>query len=391
MGTFSSFPEIAWSAGARSARSRRGAWARALAVLAIAAFGGPEGAAAQDLDILVRVDEVRQVPLTQTVPVIGRIVAQRLGEVAARIDGPVAAFRVEVGDRVEAGQVLAVLDHAVLEARRDMGAGRLAEVRADKAVRAAELALAKQEFKRMAGLSKSAAFSQARYDDTRQQVVIAEAALRRAEAAIAGARADLDLAEINLRDTRIKAPYRGVVTERLTEAGAYVRGGDPVIRLVGDQLLEIEADVPFRNLAGLEPGIEVGVALDDGTRHSAIVRATLPSENPLTRTRTVRFVPNIGETRRSLAHDQSVTLQIPIGSERQILSVHKDAVIIQRGQNTVVVVVEGVAELRPVVLGEAVGGRFEVREGLVAGDKAVVRGNERLKPGDKLRIAGESS
>ena len=237
----------------------------------------------------------------------------------------------------------------------------------------------------------SAAFSQARYEDSRQQVAIAEAALRRAEAAIAGAQADLDLAEINLRDSQIVAPYAGVVTERLTEAGAYVRGGDPVIRLIGDQLLEIEADVPFQNLAGLEPGVEVGVALDDGTRHSAIVRATLPAENPLTRTRTVRFVPNIGQTRRSLAHDQSVTLQIPIGSERQILSVHKDAIIIQRGQNTVYLAVDGVAEARSVDLGDAVGNRFEVRKGLAAGDKAVVRGNERLMPGNKLRIAEEAS
>ncbi len=383
-----------------NARARAAPWrgctlARALAVPAILALsmtlGGAGGVGAQELDILVRVDEVRSVPLTQSVPVIGRIVAQRLGEVAARIDGPVEAFQVEVGDRVEAGQVLAVLDQAVLKARRDMGAGRLAEVRADKGIRAAELTLAKQDFKRMAGLRKSAAFSQARFDDSRQQVVIAEAALRRAEAAIAGAQADLDLAEINLRDSQIVAPYAGVVTRRLTEAGAYVRGGDPVIRLIGDQLLEIEADVPFQNLAGLEPGVEVGVALDDGTRHSAIVRATLPSENPLTRTRTVRFVPNIGETYRSLAHDQSVTLQIPVGAERQILSVHKDAIIIQRGQNTVYLAVDGVAEARPVVLGEAVGNRFEVRKGLAAGDKAVVRGNERLQPGNKLRIAGEAS
>ena len=272
-----------------------------------------------------------------------------------------------------------------------VAAGGEQALRADPPVSFITCSLTPLEFKRMDGLRKSAAFSQARYDDTRQQVRIAEAGLRRAESAVASARADLDLAEINLRDAEIKAPYAGVVTERLTEAGAYVQSGDPVIRMIGDQLLELEADVPFQNLAGLEPGVEVGVALDDGTRHSAVVRAILPSENPLTRTRMVRFVPNIVQARRALAHDQSVTLQIPIGPERQVLSVHKDAVIIQRDQNMVFVALGDEAQARPVVLGEAVGSRFEVRDGLDAGDLAVVRGNERLRPGDKIRIAGGAS
>ncbi len=363
----------------------------ALAVAALSLAGLSSAPRAQAPEVLVRVDEVRQVPLTQSVPIIGRIVAQRLGVVAARVGGPVAAFKVEVGDRVEAGQILAELDQAILKAKRDIAAGRLAEAQAEKGKNLAEVTLAKQDFKRMEGLRKSAAFNEARYDDSRQQVAIAQAGVHQADSAIASARADLDLAEINLNDARINAPYAGVVTERLTEAGAYVQSGDPMLRMIGDQLLELEAEVPFQNLAGLEPGVEVAVALDDGTRHTAVVRAILPSENPLTRTRTVRLVPNIGQTRRSLAHDQSVTLEVPIGSERQVLSVHKDAVIVQGGQKMVYVAADGEAQARTVILGDAIGSRFEVREGLAAGDKAVVRGNERLRPGDKLSVAGESS
>lgn len=369
--------------------------ARTLLFLAMAVpFAGPartDSAAAQGQGMPVRVDTVKRVPLSQAVPVIGRLVAQRGGAVAARINGPIEAFRVEVGDRVEAGQVIAVLDAAALEARRDLVAGRLREARAVRAVKKAQLALAEQDFKRMAGLKKSAAFNQARYDDARQRVTIAEAQLRQTESAIASAQADLRLAEINLYNAQIRAPYPGVVSERLTEAGAYVQTGEPVIRMIGDQSLEIEAEVPFQHLAGLEPGTEVRVSLDDGTKHTAVVRAIVPSENPLTRTRVVRFVPNIGQTRRPLAHDQSVTVQIPIGPERQVLTVHKDAIIKRRGQDIVFVVDGGEAQARPVELGVAVGSRFEVRKGLSAGEKVVVRGNERLKPGDKIRIDGESS
>ena len=313
-------PPVSWEA-VPIARNPKALLFLALALgLASAPWPGP--ASAQGEAMLVRVDTVRRVPLSQTVPVIGRLVAQQAGVVAARINGPVEAFRVEVGDRIEAGQTIAVLNAAALEARRDLYAGRLNEARAELSIKKAQLTLARQDHKRLEKLKKSAAFSQARFDDARQRVVIAKAQMRQAETAIVSAKADLVLAEINLYNAEIRAPYAGVVTERLTEAGAYVQIGEPVIRMIGDRTLEVEADVPFQHLGGLEPGIEVRLRLDDGTEHSAVVRALVPSENPLTRTRPVRFVPNIGKTLRPLAHEQSVTLSIPIGSARPALSGH---------------------------------------------------------------------
>ena len=68
-----------------------------------------------------------------------------------------------------------------------------------------------------------------------------------------------------------------------------------------------------------------------------------------------------------------------------MLSVHKDAVINRRGKQIVYVVQEGKAAMRPVQLGEAVGARMEVLRGLAQGDLVVVRGNERLRPGQDVR------
>lgn len=340
--------------------------------------------------MLVRVDAVKWVALSQTVPVLGRLVARQTGMVAARVSAPVKTFYVEVGDRVEAGQAITALDADTTNAKRDMVAGRLGEVRANLSVKKAELQLARQEFKRLERLKKSTAFNQARFDDARQNVAIARAEVRQAESAIAAAQAELDLAELDLRYTEVRAPYAGVIVERLVEAGAYVQVGDPLVRMLGDRSLEIEADVPFQNLSGLAIGTKISITLDDETRHSAVVRAMIPSENPLTRTRVVRLVPKFGETSRPLANDQSVTLLIPLGPKRQVLSVHKDAVVRRRGQNVVFVVDGDKTQARPVELGAAVGSRLEVLNGLVEGDRVVVRGNERLKAGDKVRIDGAS-
>jgi RND family efflux transporter MFP subunit len=355
-----------------------------LIALIWAVAGAPAGA--QDDQTLVRVDLVRLEPLAQKVPVLGRLVARQAGEVAARINGPVEAFLVEVGDRVEAGQIVARLNRTYLLAQRDQAAAELAKARARKTTALAELELAGQELKRLAGLRKSAAFNQARYDDARQKVAIAEAQVAEAEAAVLSSRADLALDEINLSYAEIRVPYAGVISQRMTEAGAYLQTGDPVVRMVGDRSLEIEADVPFQRLAGVQAGTRIGVTLDDGTTHAATVRAVVPEENPLTRTRTVRFVPEFGATARPLAAGQSVTVYIPAGAPRNVLTVHKDAVI-KRGVASLVYVVEGgTAEMRRITLGEPTGSRYEVLDGLGEGESVVVRGNERLRPGDKVRI-----
>jgi RND family efflux transporter MFP subunit len=360
-----------------------------IAATLVAAAGAllPPPAAAQGNGAArVLVDEVREVPLAQTAPVIGRLVATQSGVVAARVGAPVEAFLVEVGDRVERDQTLALLDDEVLSARRAQAAAALAEARARLATRREQLGLARQELQRLERLKSSAAFSQARYEDQRQEVAIAAAEVASAEASIDSAQADLQLAGINLKHAEVRAPYAGAVTQRMVEAGAYVGIGEPLVRMLADRSLEVEAQVPFNRLAVLKAGDVVDIELEDGSRHTARIRAVLPQENPQTRTRMVRAVPRFDAPHRPLASGQSVTVHVPLGDARNVLSVHKDAIIRGEGKATVFVHVDGKAEIRPVQLGAEVGNRFEVLEGLEPGAQAVVRGNERLRPGDDLKI-----
>ena len=364
-------------------------WMPTACLCLVAAFAS-QGAVAQQDTSLVRVDAVRTEPLNQTVPVVGRLVARQAGSVAAQISGPIAEFRVEVGDRIAAGDVIAMLDDASMGAEREMAAAELVIAQAELATKQAEVKLARQELTRLERLKTSAAFSQARYEDARQEVVIAEAGALEAEAAVSSARASLRLAEINLEDTTVRAPYDGVITQRFSEAGAYASDGDALVRMIADQTLEVEADVPSNRLLGLTEGAAVEVVLDDGTLIGATVRAVIPDENPLTRTRAVRFIPRFGEVVVPLANEQSVTVMVPIGAPRQIVSVHKDAIIKRPNGTIVFVVLDGQAQPRPITLGEAVGNRYEVLQGLSAGEQTVVRGNERLRPGASVRIDGET-
>ena len=319
---------------------------------------------------LVRIDTVIVEPFGQTAPVIGRLVSRQSGVVASRIAGAVARMNVQVGDRVQEGDLLAelVADRFQWEVKRREAALKRAE---------AELAIRRNEMERLRGLRNSAAFQQGRYDDKRLEVATLESSVIEAQA-------DLALAALDLEYTNIRAPFNGTVTLRQTESGAYVSLGSPVVALVNDEALEAEADIPSDRMAGLQPGRSVIVEID-GVRAPANVRALVAIENPLTRTRAVRFTLE-NSSPANFTPNQTAIIHIPIGERRDVMTVHKDAVVNQLGETIVFVIQGGTAQLRPVELGEPVGSRFVVRSGLANGEDVAVRGNERLRPGQTVRI-----
>ena len=350
----------------------------AFAVIAFPAWGEEEGT-------FVRLDTVRSEPLEQTLPVLGRLIARQTGVVASRSNGAVEELTVSIGDRVEKGQVLARLVAERLKWQRELGAAEVLVAEAAMEASEAQVKLLDQELVRLERLRKSAAFSQARFEDKNQEVLKAKSNLAAARAAHVQAKANLELLEIGLKDAAVVAPYPGVITLRHTEVGAYLSLGAPVVTILDDESMELEADVPSSRTIGLTPGRKVSVAIGMEKNLTATVRAVVPQENPLTRTRAVRFTPEF-DTAQKFAANQSATVHVPIGEVREVVTVHKDAILNRKGRQMVFVAEKDAAEFRPVTLGDAIGQRFEVLSGLQVGDRVVVRGNERLRPGEKIKF-----
>ena len=336
----------------------------------------------------VRVDKVVVEPLAETAPVFGRLVSRMRGSVAAQTVGAVTEMRVQVGDRVAKGDVLAVLDIEKLTSERDARAATADAVAARALAAGARLERVEQEIARYEKLRRSAAFSKARLQDKEQERAWLRSELDAARAQLVQARAGLALAEMDLARGTVRAPYDGVVTALHTEIGSYLKEGGAVVALVNDRKLEIEADVPAARIAALMPGAEVVVLLPDGTKHRARVRAVVPDENAMTRTRLVRFTPDFGRTAVPLAANAAATVVVPVGSAAPALTVHKDAIVRQGQQALVFVANNGKADRRRVRLGRASGTRFEVLDGLAEGDLAIVRGNERLRPDQPVLVPG---
>ena len=361
----------------RTSNPGRTAFAVALGLLVCA------GASAQRA-ATVQVDEVVREALTQTIPILGRLVTNDQGVVAATVAGPVTTVHVRVGDRIEAGALIAELNADRREAMIARSQSDLSMNKARLAAAAAQLRISRGEMNRLEKLKGSAAFPRARYEDQQHDVVRFTSAQAEAAAALSRTEAELSMARIELARTQVRAPYNAVITRRHVSPGAYVRLGDAVVSLLNVDALEIEADVPSNRLSGLTNGAVVKAQLDGGTLIDATVRAVIPDEDPLTRTRKVRLQADF-TGQLAGAVNQSITVLVPVGEPRDVLSVHKDALIARRGGQMVFVIQDGKASPRTVQLGEAVGARFEVLGGLKPGDMAVVRGNERLRPGQAVK------
>lgn len=345
----------------------------------------PSAVISQQRASAVDIDKVISEPLLQTMPVIGRFVAKESGVVATRIAERVHKMQVQVGDRVEKGDVLVELASDRLDGQIQILKADLIRMESQLAKEIANNRKMKQTHKRILALRTSSAFRKDREEDSERDLEISKEMVTRAKADILQSKGKLKMGKIALQDANIKAPYPGVVLKQHTLPGNYVRVGDPIITLLNDTDLEIEVDVPSIRALDLKPGTNVKANLQNGLSFNAVIRAIIPQENSQTRAVAVRLTAKDGPFKQGIAGNQSVKLKLPIGDNANVVTVHKDAVLIKNGKKIVFVFKKGIANMQTTKLGRAVGNRFEVLAGLQPGDLVVVRGNERLRPGEPIK------
>lgn len=333
----------------------------------------------------VMVDDVISVTFNETQDFIGRFVSSEGGDIAATVAGPIQLVDVAVGQTVEANQRIAQIEDT--QFKLEVALNR-AKWRAEKA----GLSLAKNHYRqatlnlnRQKALAGSPGYSAALVQDLEIAVVSASRDITIAKAKLQEAENNLKLKELNLERTVIKAPFSGFVTIKHVQPGAYVTVGEPIVKLHSTNNIEIEVEIPGQLAKQLETGLEVSAEVEGKQPFEATLRAIILEENPLSRTLALRLSP-LSKPSTSWIINQSVLVKIPLGSSKQVLSVHKDALISAGGGFNVFVFENGKAGIRRVELGQAIGDRMEVRAGLKENDKVVIRGNERLRPGQAISV-----
>jgi multidrug efflux pump subunit AcrA (membrane-fusion protein) len=383
-----------------------------VAATALSACSSADGnAAAQTMQtqtaVQVSAAAAVEQPITRFIRATGSLTAEEQAEVAAEIAGRVVATPVERGTAVTEGAVLvrvspaeaeaqakeAEANAAQIEARLGIAPGRPFDVNAVPEVQNAKASfdLAQNEFNRIQSLLDQRVVSQSEFDQRRTQM---EASRQQFEAARNGAaqqyqalqaaRARLALAEKSLSDTTVRAPFSGLVAERLVSVGDYVTKGMKVAVVVRVNPLRVQLTVPEQFVSAVKTGAPVAFQVDafPGREFRGTVRYVSPALEATRRALTIEaVVPNqSGDLKPGLF----ATARIEQPEKTPAVMVPADAVQTTAGTSRVFVINGDKAEERIVTIGLAVGDLIEIATGLKPGEKVATKNLGQLFDGSKV-------
>ena len=356
--------------------------------------------------IRVTVTSIQEGKLSPAIFGIGTVEARRSWMVGPTVAGRVLSVRVDVGDVVKAGQLLAEMDPvdldqrlAALDAALARATSTQAGAQAQVADAAARRELAALNAKRNQDLAAQNFISPGALEGRLQEKASADAALQAAQANLSGSTQDItrqkaERAALQQQrgNVRLLAPADGVVTSRDAEAGSTVVAGQAVLRLIDPASLWVRMRVDQGRSAGLAPGLKANITLRSQPRtpiQGQVARVELLAD-AVTEERIAQIafttVPTaVPAVTASVGELAEVELQLPETASALLLP----NASIQRlqGQTGVWRLSEGKPAFTPVRLGtSSLDGRVQVLEGLRAGDSVVVYSQKALTEGARVQV-----
>ena len=353
-------------------------WAAALPALAQAPAKGNASAPAQPPAVVVARAEMRD--LVQQREFVGRVRALDRVDLRARVEGVLRERRFVEGATVAAGDLLFVIEPDQFEAALDLARSEVAKAEAT-------LADATSQLQRARELSRNQNIAQSTVD----QRVADEA---RARAQLLAARASQRQAELALGYTRIVAPVSGRIGEAALTQGNLVNPASGILAtIVSQDPIHVSFPVSARELleaqrkagASGAAGLVVRVRLADGSLYSEPGRIDFADVQADRGTDTVVVRAKLPNPRAELIDGQSVRVVVEgERPERALMVPQASLQLDQAGAFVLVVDGEGRAQVRRVRLGAARAGYAAVLEGLAEGDRVVVQGIQRVRPGQPV-------
>ncbi|CAN7421833.1 MULTISPECIES: efflux RND transporter periplasmic adaptor subunit [Ensifer] len=351
---------------------------------------------AQSLPSIVVTEAVDQ-SISDRVVATGTIQAVEQIYVAPLVEGlSIRSLNVDIGDKVEAGSVLVVLNDDALRLEKSQLEAALAKAEAGLAQLTAQLSEAKANSEeatrvsdRNAELAKNGTVSTAEADRVRALAAATRARVRSAEQAAAVSKADIKVAQsqiddIDLRLTRteVKAPVAGVISAKNAKIGAIANGsGEPLFAMIRDGAIEMKADVAEADIIKLAVGQPATITLAGGnTKVEGAIRLIAPTVDPVSRLGTVFIsLKDTAKARSGMYASAIITAE-----EKTAVVLPQTAVTNENGKTIVRKVDNGVVNIIPVTTGISDGKFVEVVEGLKAGEEVVARAGAYVRDGDRI-------
>ena len=380
----------------------------ALTVSACSSGNATVSAEAKPEPVAITTATVEERPIDRFLRVTGSLAADEQAEVSAETTGRVVETPVERGTRVAQGTVLARISATEASAQLDEAEANAAQIAArlgltpDEAFNVkrvpdvmnakASLDLAESEFSRMKSLLDQKVVSQSEFDQrrtqveaARQQYQIAENSAQQSYRSLQAARARVALARKSVADTTVRAPFAGLVAERLVSTGDYVTRGTRVVTVVRIDPMRVELTVPEQSVALVRVGQPVKLTVDAYPNEvfDAKVRFVSPAVRADQRALTVEAVAANPGGRLKPGLFATASIQQPQGPVA--LLVPASAVETLSGTSRMYVVKDNKIEERIVTVGDRIGDRVEVTSGVNKGEVIASEPRGRLTDGLAVR------
>jgi membrane fusion protein (multidrug efflux system) len=321
----------------------------------------------------------------------GNFVAIRQALVSARATGYVARLAVDIGDRVRAGDVLAELDTPELNQQLAQARGTLNQRQA-----ALEQAIANRDYAQLTAKRQDALLPGI---TTQQQVDQAHAQVKIDEANVGAARADIEVAQADVRELiqlvsfgRVVAPFAGRITQRNVDVGSLVvAGGQPLFQIEAIDPMRVFVQVPQSFAASVKEGETASVSIRElpGRAFDGRVTRTAGTLDPATRTLNTEIdVPNPnGELLGGMFADVSIAVAL----QHRTVRVPASAVITDaQGVHVATVDRSDRVELVAVQRGTDNGAEIDLVDGLAGGEQVLVNPGGAVSDGMRVEAVGES-
>ena len=318
----------------------------------------------------VKVAQAETREMAPVIEVSGTVVSLNDSRIATEVEG-VLTWLADVGDAVDAGQVIARIDARIMEIE-------LTRAKANEARLEAELVYRERQLARAQELAASNNASANLLDESRAN---RDQALHQ----LADARAQRERARGDLDRTRIRAAFAGHVTERLASVGEYIATGEDVLRLVDTHRKEVVLPAPIALTAFIRPGLEVTVRLGTDERRLP-VRTVVPVGDAVSRMVEIR----LSATENNWLVGSPIQVSLPSDTPITAVAVPRDALVERSGTAYVYKVADdGTAEQIEADIRSTVGLWVAIDGGVEEGDSVIVRGAERLAPGQPVEVIPE--
>ena len=365
-----------------------------------AASSTPPSVASQDLATpVVAVVPVGTENFTRTAVLTGEFRPYQSVEISAKIAGYLKSINFDVGDRVQAGQLVAVLEMPELNdeltragAERKRADSELLRARGELERAEANRELVDLSYTRLAAVTKSEPGliarqeldeAMARKRSADAQVTAARAALASAEHLVDAAKASEQKTRTMLDYARITVPFAGMITKRYTDPGAMIQSG-PLLRLAEISRLRLVVPVPESQVPHIALGTPVEIKV---TSLSRVVRGTVArftGDVQLT-TRTMDVEVDVPNPDSKLVPGMYADAVITIEKREHARSIPVQALLTREGKRFVMVVRDNTIEERPLETGIETAERLEVVSGVQPGEMVIVSNKGQLKDGQRVQ------